>query len=209
MFDKIMQNPGRIWDSDTEEMVNKRGVKWKEVYTFQEVEELVLWAKYSKQWLGVSYQDGAFVLYNSPHVVYALFLGEVKVLRTYGSGRVPQMIWDGMTLSSVIDYMGMYDVPHNYLTRARLLTKLHEFDNETAESPTLPVNFEWEKVLSLEPWTNHFKKPSVVLKYKGLPPLFGLTQIRRSFVSITNRTLVRLYQKYEVPLPYALRGKVI
>lgn len=202
---KLTQEPIEI-DFSTLETKPFSGILWKTVYTLSSAIDLLWLAQARGERMGISYQDGHFNLYNPSNMVYTLFLGEVEVVRRYSNSRYNQMKLDDTVYSTIADYMKAYEAPDDYLSRARMTRFLHMFD-EVEITPTLTSKqiFNPNKVEGFKPWTNHFKKPSVVMYYKGIPPLFGMKQIREVFPKISNRDLKRLYSINGIPLPYELR----
>lgn len=207
ILEALKQNPGSIFTIDRGEVKPFSGVYWKTVYRLTEAVELVAQGYLLNSPVGVEYQDGAFHLYNPTNMVYALFLGDTVLIKHGVKGKLPQ-VQMGQTVCSVMsNYMDRYEQQDNFLTRARMLTSLGRFKDEEVGKirGVKEMVFDPNKVTEFKSWTNHFHKPSVVLYYNGLPPIFGLSKIKEIFPDITDRDLRRLYQRYSIPLPYKLR----
>lgn len=181
-------------------------VRWKTVYQYSELLEIISWAMSRDEWVSIAVEDEGFTIYNPANMVYALYLGEVNLIRRGSPKRPPQLMIDGKVFTTISDYMENYDTHQDYLSRARMSMTLSLYNSEKEVNlGTEYGEFDPDKVENLVPRENHFHKPSVVLYYEGCKPLFGLSQITKAFPNLSNRQLARLYNQFEVPLPRKLK----
>lgn len=208
---KLINNPGVLFDfyNDSGEAglaEEGRWTLWKDIYTVGELQELLWQLVIHEENLAICYHDGFFSVYNPNKMVYALFLDEVVVLKTPTRSRLPQIRMGENVCTTMENYMSQYEVEENYLTRARMYTRINQWVREgIGPSKTFEMEFDPNLVVSLKPWENHFHKNSVIMEYKGIPPIFGLSKIRDTFPSLSPRDLKRLYARFDIPLPKRLR----
>lgn len=179
---------------------------WREVYSLNDVHEIVMQHILHNKPVGVMWSDAGFWICISKTVVPIVFLEDITVLQPATKLRLPQIKVGGTVCTVITDYMGCYNVKDNYLTRWYMYGYIHQMAK--AYSGEILVEegpFDEDKVISLQPWTNRFKKPSVILKYQGEPPIFGLSQIQSRFPDMSRRQLQRLYLKWHIKMPRKLR----
>lgn len=102
---------------------------------------------------------------------------------------------------SYSEYLTHFGLGDNYTNRGKVLTLVTNLA-KTAKKGSL------EKVHSYDPslveklyhGVSRFGKNVPVLRYQGLPDIFGFTNIIKSFPDITEGEIVELFDKYDIPL---------
>lgn len=211
---EVISNPGiiMVFDPESGNMIREgeyglwKGVFWKDVYTVADLQEYLWQAVIHDVYLGVCYHEGRFSLYNPDDKVYALFFGPVELLKPAAKNRLPQIRIGDLVCTTIGNYMEQYDSPDDFFYRNQMVTRIKQWaQGEAADQKNLKLEFNPDKVINLKAWTNHFHKPSVVLEYRGIPPVFGLSKIREVFPHIGDRELKRLYNRFGVSLPRKLQ----
>lgn len=210
----LISNPGVLmyFDMESGDMICAesstvwKGVFWKDVYTVNDLYEILWQAVIHDIYIGVCYHDGRFSIYTPNDVVYALYLGHVELVKPASKNRLPQVKLGDRVCTTISSYMEEYNSPDDFFHRGQMYSRIGQWaQGEVSTLKGLNLDFEPHKVINLKTWTNRFHKPSVILEYQGIPPVFGLTGIEKVFPRITNRDLRRLYNQFGAPLPRKLK----
>lgn len=99
------------------------------------------------------------------------------------------------------EYLTHFGLEDNYTNRGKVLTLVTNLA-KTAKKGSLEKVHSYDSSLveKLYHGVSRFGKNVPVLRYRGLPDIFGFTNIIKSFPDITEEEVVELFDKYDIPL---------